>query len=84
MAPEVKVQTPVTEVNGFNSIENLIKSLVKLQVEIVQIPFNLLPADSRRYAKDAARSAFKAVRNVVDDLSDTIDNAFAKSMENDK
>jgi hypothetical protein len=71
MATEVK--------NEVITLDSAVKQLVRLQVEVVALPFNLLPPEPRRYAVDAVRQAFKAVRAVVDELSDTIDSALLRN-----
>jgi hypothetical protein len=64
-----------------DGLANLVKQLVRLQVEVVTLPFNLLSPEPRRYAVDAIRQAFKAVRVAVDDVSDTIDASFVRAAE---
>lgn len=67
------------------SIENLFRQLVNLQFELISIPFSFLPGESRKYATDTVRSAFKAVRVVVDDVSELIDSTLVRNLDrNDK
>ncbi|MEI6044899.1 MAG: hypothetical protein WCS37_11145 [Chloroflexota bacterium] len=78
MANEIKDQAGTI---GVGNLGNVVKQLVKLQIEVVSIPFSLLPTDSRRYALDAVRQAFKAVRSIVDDVSDTIDTTLQHNID---
>jgi hypothetical protein len=87
MATTVTAKDSVVEIDtsaAASSVESLIKQLIRLQLDIVTLPLTILPTKTRTLAIDTFRQAFKTVRTVVDDFSDTIDKTLTKTLEKEE
>jgi len=64
-------------------VGNLVGQVVRLQFGLLTLPLNLLPTRSRYHAKNAIREGFLAIKSLVDEVTEGIDNGLSRSMQRD-
>ncbi|MEO8287424.1 MAG: hypothetical protein ABI670_13445 [Chloroflexota bacterium] len=73
-------QTPAS-----SSISSTLGDLVRLAVQVpaalIQMPMSLLPGDTAKHARAAAREGFLAVRSLLGAIGDGIENALTEPAE---
>src|SRR5689334_3311968 len=61
-------------------VGNLVGQVVRLQFGLLTLPLNLLPARARYHAKNSVREGFLAVKTLVDEVTEGIDEGLSRSM----
>jgi hypothetical protein len=62
-------------------LADLGKLVVQVPVALVQMPMSLLPQDTAKHARAAAREGFLAVRSLLGAIGDSIENVLAEPGE---
>ncbi len=65
-------------------VGNLIGQVIRLQFGLLTLPLNLLPEKSRYHAKNSVREGFLAIKSLVDEVTDGIDDGLNRSMDRDR
>ncbi len=60
-----------------STVSDLLALAIKIPVAIIQMPINMLPADTRRHARSAVREGFLAARSLVGAIGDGIESLLA-------
>ncbi len=65
-------------------VANLVGQLGRLSFNLMALPLNLLPSQSRYHAKNSLREGFMAFKSLVDEVAVGIDESVARSMKSAK
>ncbi len=65
-------------------VANLVGQLGRLSFNLMALPLNLLPGQSRFHAKNSLREGFMAFKSLVDEVAVGIDESVARSMKSAK
>lgn len=63
-------------------VANLVGQLGRLSFNLMALPLNLLPSQSRYHAKNSLREGFMAFKSLVDEVATGIDESIARSRRN--
>ena len=66
------------DTNLASTLGDLLVLAVKIPVAIIQMPMTLLPEETTRHARAAARESFLAVRSLLGAIGDGIENMLAE------
>jgi hypothetical protein len=83
-APSVSDELPFEdESRSENStdpdVANLVGQLGRLSFNLMALPLNLLPSQSRYHAKNSLREGFMAFKSLVDEVATGIDESIART-----
>lgn len=62
-------------------VANLVGQVGRLSFNLMALPLNLLPAQSRYHAKNSLREGFMAFKSLVDEVATGIDESIARSRQ---
>ena len=62
-------------------VANLVGQIGRLGFNLMALPLNLLPGESRYHAKNSLREGFMAFRSLVDEVATGIDESIARSRQ---
>jgi hypothetical protein len=65
-------------------VANLVGQVGRLSFNLMALPLNLLPGQSRYHAKNSLREGFMAFKSLVDEVASSIDESIARSQKPDK
>lgn len=57
------------------TLGDLTREVVKLQLSLATLPFRALPLDTRRHSRAAMVETFRAMRSMVDEAADRLEDA---------
>ena len=63
-------------------VANLVGQFGRLSFNLMALPLNLLPSQSRYHAKNSLREGFMAFKSLVDEVATGIDESMARSRRN--
>ncbi len=67
-----------------SGVSNLIEQAARLSFNLISIPLNLLPSQSRYHAKNSIREGVLSFKVLVDDVTSALDRNLSHSMERDQ
>jgi hypothetical protein len=62
-------------------VANLVGQVGRLSFNLMALPLNLLPGQSRYHAKNSLREGFMAFKSLVDEVASSIDESIARSQK---
>jgi hypothetical protein len=65
-------------------VANLVGQLGRLSFNVLALPLNLLPGQSRYHAKNSLREGYMAFKSLVDEVAVSIDESVARSKQSVK
>jgi hypothetical protein len=65
-------------------VANLVGQIGRLSFNLMALPLNLLPGQSRYHAKNSLREGFMAFKSLVDEVATSIDESVARSKQTSK
>lgn len=65
-------------------VANLVGQFGRLSFNLMALPLNLLPGQSRYHAKNSLREGFMAFKSLVDEVALSIDESIARSQQTKK
>lgn len=65
-------------------VANLVGQLGRLSFNLMALPLNLLPSQSRYHAKNSLREGFMAFKSLVDEVAVGIDESVARAQKSSK
>lgn len=65
-------------------VANLVGQLGRLSFNLMALPLNLLPSQSRYHAKNSLREGFMAFKSLVDEVATGIDESIARTQRGAK